>query len=119
MTSWLASCEELWNYMAENSVVVAASRTLRVLRAKIPIRPPVEPSRPARSRQARSGEDSRHDSMGRENNFAKTSLITSAVMRSQTSCMLFQKRRTKAEARLATSHELFSQLIKARAANAK
>ncbi len=37
-----------------------------MLRAKIPIRPPVEPSRPARSRQARPGEDSRHDSMGRE-----------------------------------------------------
>ena len=36
-----------------------------MLRAKIPIRPPVEPSRPARSRQARPGEDSRHDSKGR------------------------------------------------------
>ena len=35
---------------------------------KPPIRPPVEPSLPARSRQARPGEDSRHDSMGE--NFA-------------------------------------------------
>ena len=34
---------------------------------KPPIRPPVEPSHPAQSRQARPGEVSRHDSMGREN----------------------------------------------------
>ena len=36
-----------------------------MLRANTPIRPPVESSRPARSRQARPGEDLRHDSMGR------------------------------------------------------
>ena len=56
---------ELVREITSPTLVVSAPRTLRVLRAKTPIRPPVEPSRHARSRQARPGEDSRHDSMGR------------------------------------------------------
>ena len=45
-----------------------------------PIRPPVEPSHPAQSRQARPGEDSRHDSMGREENRSSTKMLKTSSL---------------------------------------